>query len=78
MAADRSPGRRVALMGEAAGLVFTSGWDEAQALATAVRASGWPGLEDVVPAAESLGVLVDPETASVAEVLELAAALPRR
>jgi KipI family sensor histidine kinase inhibitor len=63
-------------MGETAGLVLTSGSDEAQRLAVAVRAGGWPGVEDVVPAAESLGILIDPATAAIADVLELAATLP--
>jgi KipI family sensor histidine kinase inhibitor len=75
-AAIHTPGRRVAVMGEAAGLVFTAGIDEAQQLAAAVLASAWPGVEDVVPAEESVGILVDPEAASVAEVLALAACLP--
>lgn len=62
-------------MGEAAGLVFTAGGDESQRLAAAVRASGWPGIEDLVPAAESLGIFVDLDTTSLAKVLELAAGL---
>jgi KipI family sensor histidine kinase inhibitor len=76
MATDHSLRRRVVTMGAAAGLVFTADSDEAQRLAVAVRASNWPGVEDVVPAAESLGVLVDPETAAIADVLELAAGMP--
>jgi KipI family sensor histidine kinase inhibitor len=75
MKAFGAQGRRVATMGEAAGLVFTSGSDESQALAAALRASPCPGLEDIVPAADSVGVLVDPETIPVEAVLELAAGL---
>jgi len=63
-------------MGETAGLVFTSDSDEAQALAVAVRASRWAGVEDVIPAADSLGIIVDPDTTSLARVLELSAAMP--
>jgi KipI family sensor histidine kinase inhibitor len=76
MTSDRLSSRRVASLGDGAGLVFTSGSTESQGLATAVRAAGWLGVEDVVPAQESLGILVDPEATSVAEILELAAALP--
>jgi len=67
--------RPTAAMGGAAGLVFTAGCEEAQALARAVRARHLRGVEDVVPAADSVGILVDPAAAAVADVLELAAGL---
>jgi KipI family sensor histidine kinase inhibitor len=62
-------------MGESAGLVFTAGPEEAQALARAVRAELSPGIEDVVPAADSVGLLVDPDVADLGDVLRLAAGL---
>ncbi|HXY43805.1 MAG TPA: carboxyltransferase domain-containing protein [Acidimicrobiales bacterium] len=62
-------------MGESAGLVFTTGWEEAQALARALRRQPLDGLEDVVPAADSVGLLLHPEVAEVAGVLERAARL---
>lgn len=63
-------------MGGSAGLVFTDGWREAQTLARAVRAERPPGVVDVVPAADSVGLLVDEDVISVTAVLELAAGLP--
>ncbi|MGO8876873.1 MAG: carboxyltransferase domain-containing protein [Acidimicrobiales bacterium] len=67
--------RRTTAMGGGAGLVFTGGWQEAQALARALRAEQPPGVVEVVPAADSVGVLVDDGVTSVGEALELAAGL---
>jgi KipI family sensor histidine kinase inhibitor len=68
-------GRRTETVGEAAGLVFTTGWEEAQALAVAVRGEQLGGVEDVVPADDSVGILLDPDVVDVATVLEQAAGL---
>lgn len=62
-------------MGETAGLVATGGWETAQALAATLRQNAPAGVEDVVPAAASLGVVVDPETAEITDVLREIAAI---
>jgi KipI family sensor histidine kinase inhibitor len=68
-------GRSVAELGETGGLVFTAGHLEAQSLAQALRAEAVPGVRDVVPAADSVGVFVDTAVARVADVLEFASRL---
>lgn len=68
--------RDVARLGDAAALVWTTSSVEAQLLATAIREQSWTGVEDVVPAADSVGLLVDPVVAEPLALAERAAALP--
>ena len=69
-------GRRVAALGDTCALVSTSGPVEAQHLAAAVRAQAWAGVEEVVPAADSVGIVVEPEAADPLELGRRAALLP--
>jgi KipI family sensor histidine kinase inhibitor len=62
-------------MGRNAGIVFTAGHEEAQSLAEALRSAQLEGVEDIVPAADSVGILVDPERSQLASVLTFAAGL---
>jgi KipI family sensor histidine kinase inhibitor len=62
-------------MGGTAGIIFTNGHEEAQSLAEAMRSAQLEGVEDVLPAADTVGILVDPERSHLASVLTFAADL---
>lgn len=57
-------------LGEAAALVQCGDHVAARELASIIRRQAWPGVEDVVPAAESVAVLVDPEATPADELVD--------
>ena len=73
-------GQPTSYLGDAAALVRTGGLRQAAALAAAMRARHLPGVEDVVEADASVGVVVDPDAADLdgvlAEAADVLAALP--